>query len=287
VAVARIWTSELNIAVADNEPFDGHRAGYHGLVMLKHRSREESLFVPSFCGTWFEFVVDGQHLEDEWYLEPSRAVCRLSALSSRSVSLYWPELPMWGVEAVVVYEAVEPHYIDLRLSFTAKRPVAKTPFLGFFFASYINHPEDPAIYFYGEDRASGVGGITRACSPRHGVESTFRYAGANIKPPFSKAIDPKWMYASFSKIVFTEPFFFGYWRDLVYAAMFASKERVWFTHSPTGGGQGCPAWDFLLFVPNHNPNTTYEFQARLMLCARTEAHEVRRRYEQWKGSLGH
>jgi len=192
---------------------------------------------------------------------------------------------MWGVEAVIVYEAVEPHFIDLRFGFTPKRPVAKTPFLGFFFASYINHPEDLAIYFHGQDRSTGDKGLIRACSPRHGLESTYRYAGALLKPPFAKDINPKWMYASFANLFFTEPFFFGYWRHLVYCLMFSWRERVWFAHSPTGGGPGCPAWDFLLFVPAYNPNTTYEFRARLMLSPKIEPPEIRRRYEQWKASL--
>jgi len=285
MAMVRLETSELVMGVADNEPFGEHRAGYHSLALMRHRSHEENLFVPAYCGVWFEHVVDGQRDDREWYFEPRRAQVELSSPAPGAACLHWPELPLWGLEARMEYRAVEPHFVDLTLAFTPRRRVALGPFLGFFFASYINHPEDMAIYFYGEDCDSGEKGLIRHCTPRHGTESTVRYAGAPQVPPFSPDIGDHWMYASFSNRFFAEPFFFGYWRDFVYSLMFAEAEGVWFAHSPSGGGEGCPAWDFVLHTPEHEVNTTYSFRMRLMLSRKVGASEIGEIYKDWRAGL--
>ena len=56
-----------------------------------------------------------------------------------------------------------------------------------------------------------------------------------------------------------------------------------FAQSPSGGGKGNPAWDFVYFRIDYAVNREFSFRARAVYRKFTSADEVVRLYEQWSG----
>ena len=56
-----------------------------------------------------------------------------------------------------------------------------------------------------------------------------------------------------------------------------------FAQSPSGGGTGNPAWDFVYFQRGYEVNRNFCFRARAVLRKWKDAEEVIHLYEQWSG----
>ncbi len=104
--------------------------------------------------------------------------------------------PVYGVASVTRFELKEPYYIDVNYRATPTHNRFTSNFLGIFWASYKNAPEDKSIYFRGTD------------SP------TARPAGSNSLPNSTAATPPS------SPFRYTKPFFYGRIGDLVLIYIF-------------------------------------------------------------------
>jgi hypothetical protein len=256
-------TRDLTVEFADNTEMPDRRAGMNGAV-IRHRSDTEPLFAPGLAGLNFEHVFDGQQDDRELYFEPRRAECVLTpSEDGRGVALDWPPMPQWGLAARITMRAVEPDMIDAEYAFTPMRRSAKSDLLGLFLADYMNQPADLAYRFYGREVGGGEERVIAYASPEHGAESTHRWANEPDYPPMG-AVSAHWMYGSFSRYVFTRPYFWGEVRGLTAVWMFDPPQGLRIAHSPNGGGQGNPAWDYIFLMPGYEIGRTYRWRSRLV-----------------------
>jgi hypothetical protein len=257
----------VRIIVVDNEAVDvpalgGHRAGYNGVASLTHTKRAENLFVPAVAGLNFEHIHDGTLTVDKERFEPRRSPMSLRVIDEFTVEVYQPPTANWKLESCGRYQLLPDGTIEYTFECIPRGETFQQKYIGLFWASYIDRPEDKAIHFIGREKSKqDRGDWQRVTSPRHGVDSTHPPRGPlpelNFDPNFSLTLanHP-------SNLVHTEPWYYGVSHGMAYVQMFRTRDRIWFAQSPTGGGETNPAWDFQWFIPNYQVGEAYGFVMR-------------------------
>src|SRR5205823_5945832 len=143
--------------------------------------------------------------------------------------LHQPPTPTFRLESRTRFKLVAPHYVDFHFRCVPTQHAFAHGYVGLFWASYLNAPEDKSIYFRG-------GGLwQQLCTQRHNDQSTVRHRTDKLELRFSKGY-PEALYRNLSPLRFDEPLYYGLFRNHIYILMFDRAEGVRFTHSPSGGG---------------------------------------------------
>src|SRR5262249_41245056 len=164
----------------------------------------------------------------------------------------------------------------------------KHGYIGVFFASYIDKPEDMSLQFIGRSRPGR--GDTRPrwikhLPPKHGEAASHRPAGSTWDPPLDDSFNIPLVKGT-SDFEYVYPFYFGRSGDNVFIMMFERPrggDELRFAQSPSGGGTGNPAWDFIYFHRSYEVNRDFCFRARAVYRKFKDAEEIIRLYEQWAG----
>ncbi len=170
----------LEAVVVDNRAVDdtvlpGHRAGYHGIALLRHARQRRNLFVPAYAGLNFEDIHDGTVKPREVLFEPRHAPMELRVLNDRTADLYQAPTPYWGLESCMRYELLDDCMIELTFECVPHRDTFTNGCVGLFWASYIDRPESLDIHFRGFSRgAEANAGWLRGVTPAHGTLATHR-----------------------------------------------------------------------------------------------------------------
>lgn len=276
---------DLTAVVGDNDAKGDHRAGYNGLWSLTHKAEKTNVFVPTVAGMNLEHIFDGETIDPpdktDLFFEPRRAKMTFRKVSDREAELHQPPTPTFHLESWTTFTFVEPDAIDFRFRFQAHQHVFKRDYLGLFWASYINAPEDKSIYF------RGAGGWQQHCTPTHNTLSTVLHESDQFKLTFHEK-HRDCLYKSYSPLRYQQPFYYGLFRGMILILMFDRTEGIRFTHSPSGGGfnkeaqSSNPAWDFQYLLPKYDVAKTYEFHARLIYRERCSRAGVLAEYEAWR-----
>jgi hypothetical protein len=280
---------DLTAVIGDNEAHDKHTAGYNGIHQLTHRSEPTALFVPTVAGLNLEHIFDGDRdlrhrNEPKVFFEPRTAPMTFRKLSASEAELHQPPTPTYKLESWTRFKLVAPHYIDFTFRCRPTQHVFRHGYIGLFWASYINAPEDKSMYFRGENR------WLQLCTPQHNNQSTVVHRENKINLKFSE-VPGDTLYKNLSPLKYDEPFFYGLFRKHLFLLMFESSEGVRFSHSPSGGGPNAelqttnPAWDFQFIIPVYEVLREYGFRARALYRERCTRQEVVQEFATWRKSL--
>jgi hypothetical protein len=259
---------DIRAVVVNNEAVDdsvlpGHRAGYSGVASLTHRQRGENLFVPSYAGLNFEHIHDGTVQPREILFEPRQAPMTIRQVGSYAAELHQPPTPHWRMESWLRYELLEGGVIEMTLECVPRARTFKSGYIGLFFASYIHQPESLDIHFLGVPTGEKTAEARwiRGVTPAHGTLAT--HLAVDDERDFQHDADfPLSLVFHESNHRYSRPWYYGVSREMALVQMFRPDDAVRFSQSPSGGGEGNPAWDFQWFIPQYEVGRRYRFVMR-------------------------
>jgi hypothetical protein len=279
---------DLTAVVGDNSASGAHRAGYNGVWSLTHKTEATNLFVPAVAGLNFEHIFDGDKRDTDGgtkvFFEPRNAPMTLKRVSDSEAELHQEPTPTFHLESWTRFKLVAPHYIDMTFRCVPTQHAFAHGYVGLFWASYVNAPDDRSIYFLGGKLWQQL------CTQKHDDESTVRHKDDKIELKFTEGYRDA-LYRNLSPLRFDEPFYYGLFKKHVYVVMFDRSEGVRFSHSPSGGGVNQeakttnPAWDFQFLVPKYEVKKEYGFRARVVYRERCGRDDVLREFESWRKGL--
>lgn len=291
-------TEELAVLIGDNEPGEGdqvaHRAGYNGVWSLTSVHAPDNCYVPSVAGLNLEHYMDGLFMTAAGgdIFEPRSQPMRVEHLADNAARLVQDRSPLTGVESATVFTVQEPHYIDM--CFKAK--LLQTPRLGrrfgFFWASYMNAPEVPALQFIDAE------GLWASLSPdAHGRDGGNTVCHVSVETPTfgetGRQYNAHSLAHSFSARRYDLPLMFGRPGDgsMLYLQMFDQSAPVRLCMSPSGGGVNReqrlynPAWDFQYVVEEADVGTEFAMRSRVVYKPYAGRDEITELYAQWMEDL--
>ena len=278
-----ILAGDLKAVFIDNDAYGTqHKSGYNGISELTHTAQDSTLFVPLYAGFNLEHIFGGDSLTN--LFEPRKSPMQLKRISNTKVELYQPETTLSHVENWTTFNLVPPHYIDVTFHCVIKSAEFFTHgYAGMFWASYIHAPQDIKIYFHGREQKKEEVKWIGAFSTSHGNASTHIGTKDNFDlfavPGFNITLANH-----YSNYLYKESFYYGRSNNMVFAYLFEEPPEgiIRFSQSPTGGGQGNPAWDFQFIIPDFEVGKKYTYSARLVYKEWKGAEDITTEYNLWR-----
>jgi hypothetical protein len=282
---------DLTAIIGDNAAHGDHRTGYNGVHRLTHRTEPTTLFVPTVAGLNLEHIFDGEtELQDvgggrKVFFEPRNAPMTFKKLSDSEAELHQEPTPTFKVESWTRFKLAPPHYLDFSFRCRPTQHVFRHGYIGLFWASYINAPDDKSMYFRGDKR------WLQLCTPQHNNQSTVVHRDNKFDLKFTPGLGDA-LFKNLSPFKFDEPFYYGLFKNHLFLLMFDRSDGIRFTHSPSGGGYNAeqqttnPAWDFQFIIPAYDVLQEYGFRARVVYRERCPRAEVLKEFADWRKSLG-
>lgn len=252
---------DVEAVIVDNSAVDDdvlpkHRAGYSGVAKLTHKKRRDNLFVPGYAGLNFEHILDGSIPSDRrTQFEPRNHPIELRVINRHTAELCQSPTFHHALESCQRYELLPDGVVQLTIEVVARKATFRNGYIGLFWASYIHQPESLDIHF------KGPAGWIRGVTPAHGVDSTHPGLEDSRVFPHDQPF-PLTLVHSLSRHRYAEPWYFGVSHGMAFVQMFRPADQVRLTQSPSGGGNGNPAWDFQFYASNYQPDRVYRFVMR-------------------------
>jgi hypothetical protein len=282
---------DVRAVIVNNEPVDdevlpGHRGGYSGVASLTHRASDKNLFVPFYAGLNFEHIHDGTNQPRDILFEPRHAPMQIKRIDEYTAELYQPPTPHWQLESWLRYQLLEDGDIEMTLECIPRARTFKNDYIGLFFASYIDKPESLDIHFLGRpaDQVDADARWIRGVTPEHGKFPTHLAVDDNR----NFAHDPNFpltLVFNKSNYRYTEPWYYGVSGGMAFVLMFRPDDNVRLSQSPSGAGEGNPAWDFQWFVPQYKVGQRYRFVMRAMYLPFESTQQIIRATAQHRAAL--
>ena len=271
--IAVLRATELECLIGNNkshknERQEQHKPGYNGVFALKSPHQSENPFVTSYAGLNLEHYFDArEEYVGNQFFEPRHSTMNVRKISATAVELHQPKTSTFAVESWTRFEVVDPYYLDFSFRFIPHEDNFKGGFMGVFWASYMNGPEDKSTYFLDGSSSLEKPLWRQLCTQRHNRDSTVRSVNSRTHLEFEKSNVT--LFSSISSLQYSDAFFYGRFRNMALIYMFQPDVNLRFAHSPSGGGTNRsgtdtnPAWDFQLVVPNYEIGKEYRLNGRL------------------------
>jgi len=283
---------DVTAVVVDNRAVDddvlaGHRAGYSGVARLTYTRGGGNLFVPSYAGLNFEHIHDGTTQDRNILFEPRQAPMELRVIDDHTVELYQAPTPTWKLESVLRYRMLDDGTIEMTLECIPRANTFRNGYIGLFWASYIHQPESLDIHFRGrpvdEDlETRWVRGVT----PEHGVRST-HVAATDLRTFAHDGDFPLTLVFNRSEFVYAEPWYYGVSHGTAFVQMFRPRDQVRLSQSPSGGGDGNPAWDFQWYISDYEVGRLYRMVMRAQYVPFESPEQVQQATRDNRAALGY
>jgi hypothetical protein len=255
----------VNNEAVDDAVLPGHRSGYSGVASLTHRRQGRNLFVPLYAGLNFEHIHDGTTQPRDILFEPRNAPMEITRSGEHAAELHQPPTPQWQLESWLRYEILDDGAIEITLECVPRARTFKNGYVGLFFASYIHQPESLDIHFLGVPNSAKTATPQwiRGMTPDHGTLPT--HLAIDDDRQFPRDADfPLSLVFNLSDHRYSQPWYYGVCRAMAFVQMFHLQDRVRLSQSPSGAGDGNPAWDFQWFIPQYEVGRRYRFVMRAL-----------------------
>jgi hypothetical protein len=272
------------------------RQGYNGVGALVASGSDLDLTAPEMAWMNYEALYlqrlpryQNPSFPRQSRFEPRCEPMSLSRVDDRTVVLEQAETSHAHVSATITYQVEEPHYLHQRIALTFHRvftrPSDTSSSFWALFASYVNQPRDPHLYFRPRSGKQDLQGWFGVFAP----EEPYRLAPLPAERPLRAAdhleamstaslssvetadLVRMWFPGASSKFdhnpVQAVPlqFYYGLHSDLVALLMFKQPQFVSLSYNLDGGGEGNPAWDYILHHDDIQPGQTLVWDVCLVL----------------------
>jgi hypothetical protein len=277
----------VNNEAVDDAVLPKHRAGYSGVASLLGAGLKSNYFVPGVAGLNFEHIHDGTTQDKKVLYEPRNAPMQLRVIDEHTVELYQAATPHYALESCLRYQLLEDGAIEMTLECIPRKQTFKNGYIGLFWASYIHQPQALDIHFRGHadgETAKQTRWI-RGVTPKHGVDAV--HPAHDDRRVFKHDADfPMLLVFNLSKWRYREPWYYGVSQGVALVQMFRPVDAIRLTQSPSGGGQGNPAWDFQFYIDNYQVGQRYQMVMRAMLLKYESPEQVDRDTVKHRKALG-
>jgi hypothetical protein len=258
-----------NRAVNDDILAD-HRAGYSGLASLRDKDLQRNIFVPRYAGLNFEHIHDGTLQDTPVLFEPRHAPMELRVIDDHIAEICQRPTPHWKLESCTRYELLPDGAIEMTFECIPREARYANGYLGLFWASYIDQPESLDIHFVGPE------GWIRGVTPKHGENAVHRALADARRFEHEPALAERLtLLFGFSRHRYVQPWYFGIARGRALAFVFRERDVIRLTQSPSGGGEGNPAWDFQWYIERPEVGRRYQMVMRTVYAPYESHDQVR------------
>lgn len=291
----QLESEALRVVFTDNRAYgDVHLARFNGIALLTHQGQDSTVFVPQYAGFNLEHIFGGDSLVP--LFEPRDHLMQLFRSADNQVQLYQSTTPVSGVEVLTTFTLTGANYIDIEVNCLLHNPgFFKHGYAGLFWASYINAPQDPKIYFMGTETSRPEPHWIGAWSGEHGIESTHRSLSDDHELYFAPNFNAT-LANHYSTYHFSDPYYYGLFHQMVLAFLFQPDQQIRFSQSPTGGSLNFtlkpvpdqltnPAWDFQWIIPDPQANRVYTLKSRLLYKPFMGPEDISREYQSWSPGI--